>query len=44
MRKESKALDRSVCMRSSNAEKVTVLGFYDHDLNTDRKRPLFNYN
>ena len=32
-----------VCIRSSNADKFTVLGCYDHNLNTDRKKQLFNY-
>ena len=30
-------------MQSSNADKVKVVGCYDHNLNTDRKRRLFNF-
>ena len=30
-----------LCMRSSTAEKFTVLGCYGHNLNTDRKQRLF---
>ena len=32
-----------LCIRSSNAEKFTVVGCYDHNLNTDRKRRLLNF-
>ena len=30
-----------LCIRSSDAEKLTVLRCYDHNLNTDRKRRLW---
>ena len=30
-------------MQSSNADKFTVLGCHDRNLNTDRKRRLFNF-
>ena len=30
-------------MQSSNADKFKVVGWYDHNLNTDRKRRLFNF-
>ena len=36
-------LHQFLCMQSSNAEKVTVLGCRDYDLNTECKRRLFNY-
>ena len=32
-----------LCIQSSNAEKVMVLGCYDHNLSTDHKRRLFNF-
>ena len=34
-------LHLSLCIRSSNAEKLMVLRCYDHNLNTDRKRRLW---
>ena len=32
-----------LCLRSSNADKFTLAGCYDHYRNTDRKRRLFNF-